>query len=152
MNLALPPWFGQVVLYGISIAAFWKGGRDERLVAAGLLVNVLLTWLLRDWSWPYIQWEAFGIDVLLLLLLVAVALRSSKYWPMSAAAFQLLAVLTHIAKLVDQNVNQWAYITAIIIFTYLLVFALGVGVWNTWRATRQPSTAERADGAAATRR
>lgn len=138
MTIALPPWLGPLVLLLVSAGAFLRGGVEERLTAAGLLTNVAVTVLLRDHSWPELQRAGFVVDVGLLLLLIGIALKSPKYWPMAAAGFQLLAVLTHIAKMIDPNLQQWAYITAIVIWTYLLMIALGIGVWNSWRARRLP--------------
>lgn len=133
MTIALPPWLGLVVLFAVSAAAFLKGGSEERLIAACLLMNVTATVVLRDPSWPHLQWAAFGVDLAQLGVLVGIALRSAKYWPLAAAGFHLLTVLTHIAKMIDPQLHQWAYITAIVIWTYLLIAALAVGTWNTWR-------------------
>lgn len=117
----------------VAIGAMLRGGVEERLVVWGLCLNAVLTVTLRDLSWPHVQWIGFGLDAALLGLLVWIALRSAKYWPMPAAAFQLLATATHIAKLVDTHVEQWAYLSAIVIWTYALTLTLGVGVWNSWR-------------------
>jgi hypothetical protein len=133
----LPPWFGPTLLVGLCAAAFLKGGVEERLAAASLLANVALTLIMRDTRWPHVQWTGFALDVLLTAVLLAVALRTPKFWPLPAAAFQLLATLTHVATLVDRKVNPWAYLTAIVIWTYALMITLAVGVWNHWRAGRQ---------------
>ena len=133
MTIELPPWLGLAVLLIVCSGAFMKGGVEERLAAAGLLISVGVTFLLRDPSWPHVQIAGFVMDALVLALFLGIALTSPKYWPMAAAGFQLLAVLTHIGKMIDPQVDQWAYITAIVIWTYLVIIALGVGVWNTWR-------------------
>jgi hypothetical protein len=114
----------------------------------------LATVVLRDYSWPQLQLAGFVVDVLLLLLLLWIALRSPKYWPLAAAGFQLLAVLTHVAKMIDPGLQQWAYITAIVIWTYLLMITLGVGVWNCWRDKNggRPLSATGSEGARARRR
>ena len=136
MHFVLPPSLGVAVLLCVCVAALWKGGWEERVTAIGLLANVGATVLLRDRSWPHLQWAAFTADLLLLGLLLAVALQSGKYWPLAATAFQLLGAVTHVAKLIDRHVAQWAYFTAIVIWTYALFVALGVGTWNSWRAQR----------------
>lgn len=38
--------------------------------------------------------------------------------------------MTHVAKMVDPGLAQRAYITAGVIWTYLLEAALAVGTWN----------------------
>ena len=91
------------------------------------------------------QWSAFASDVGLLVILVVISLRTPRYWPLAAAGFELLCVVTHVAKIVDPGVYAWAYATAQVIFTQLVVVAIGVGVWNAWRDGLQPTGA---DGAA----
>ena len=141
LTIELPPWLGLAVLLAVCGGAFLRGGVEERLAATGLLASVAFTVLLRDRSWPHLQTAGFVMDVLVLALLIGIALRSPKFWPMAAAGFQLLAVLTHVGKMIDPNVNQWAYITAIVIWTYLVIIALGVGVWNSWRARQRAAAA-----------
>jgi hypothetical protein len=140
LTIALPAWLGPLILLLVCSAAFWKGGPEERLTAAGLVVTVAMTMLLRDMSWPPLQRIGFAADIIMFLLLAGIALKTPKWWPLMAAGFELLSVLTHISKMVDRHVDQWAYITANVIWTYLLMIALGVGVWNSWRA-RQSSVA-----------
>jgi hypothetical protein len=69
-------------------------------------------------------------------------LRSRRYWPLFAAAFQLLCVVIHIARLADPGIRAWAYATGEIIFSQWVFFAVGIGTINTWRANRQPVTRE----------
>jgi hypothetical protein len=133
----LPPWVGLAIMVIVCGGAFWKGRRDEQVAAGGLLLAVMATVILRDPRWVGLQWGAFIADVCLLLLLTAVALRSSRYWPLFAAAFQLLCVVIHVARIFDPGVRGWAYATGEVIFTQWVFFAVGIGTINTWRANRQ---------------
>ena len=135
----------------VCAGAFWKGGREEQLAAGGVLLSFALTVALRDRSWAGIQWSAFVTDVCLLVLLTAIALRTERYWPMAAAAFQLLSVITHLARMIDPGVMAWAYATAQVIWSQLVVVAIGVGAWNAWREGRQLAITD-SDPAGATRR
>jgi hypothetical protein len=123
----------------VAAAAFWKGGWSERLVAAGFVTAWLATPILRDRHWVGTQWAGFVIDILFLAVILVVAFRSRRYWPLFAAGFQLLAVLTHTARMIDPGVRAWAYITAGVIWTYLTLFALAVGTYSRWREGRQPA-------------
>ena len=136
-NYALPPWVGLAIAVIVSGGAFWKGGREEQVAAGGLMLSWLSTMVLRDPHWIGAQWGAFGADSCLLLLLVGLALRTKRYWPLAAAAFQLLCVVTHIARIVDPGVRAWAYATGQVIWSQWVFFAVGVGTWNTWRGARQ---------------
>jgi len=106
------------------------------MAVIGLTLNVVLTRIMRDYSWPEVQWAAFAVDLAFTGLLFVIALRSRKFWPMPAAAFQFLVTLMHVAKLVDHHVAQWAYMSGIVIWSYALAITLAVGIWNTWRAER----------------
>lgn len=132
-DIALPPWIGVAVFTCVCGAALWKGGWQERLVAAGLVLGWAITALVRDYSYTQPQWGGFAVTVVNLVLFMAVALRSRKSWPLWAAGFQLLAVITHGARIVDPTVGAWAYITAGVIWTYCIMAALGVGVWGCVR-------------------
>ena len=68
-----------------------------------------------------------------MLLLTWIAIRSPRYWPLFAAAFQLLCVIIHVARLIDPGVRAWSYATGQVIFSQMVVIAVGVGVWNSWR-------------------
>lgn len=120
-------------------AAFWKGAREEQFAAGGLLLDWALTIALRDRSWIGTQWAAFAGDVGLLIIATAISWRTLRYWPLFAAAFELICVVIHVARMVDPGVRAWAYATAQVIFTQLFVVAVGVGVWHTWRASRHPA-------------
>ena len=117
--------------------AFWKGGREEQVASGGFVLSLLTTVVLRDPRWAGTQWGAFVADILLLILITAIALRTTRYWPLAAAAFQLLCVVIHVARMIDPGVRAWAYATAQVIFTHLCLWTIGVGVLNTWRASRR---------------
>ncbi|MFL5296250.1 MAG: hypothetical protein ACJ798_07700 [Phenylobacterium sp.] len=127
------PWFGIALTVTVCAGAFWKGGREEQLAAGGLLLSFAVTLAMRDRTWAGTQWGALGADICLFILLAAIALRTKRYWPLAAAAFQLLCVLTHVARMIDPGVRAWAYATGQVIWSQMVFWALGVGVWNTWR-------------------
>ena len=134
MTYALPPWFGATVAFLICGAAAWKGEAEERVVAAGFLLSLAATVLLRDKTWPQVQWAAFAADSSLFILLLVVVLRTAKSWPFAAASVQLVAVMTHVAKMMDASLHQWPYITAGVVWSYLLLLVLAAGVWKRRRA------------------
>ena len=135
-TLVIPAWIGITIGWVISGAALWKGGRCERIAATAFLLTWIGASLTKDRDWVGTQWAGFGMDVALFAALFYLAMRSPRWWPLLAAGFQLLAVITHAASLIDRKLGAWAYITAGVIFTYLLLAALGVGTWNRWRERR----------------
>lgn len=150
--LTLPPWFGLVLTAVVCGGAFWKGGAEEKGAAGALLFCWVATLVLRDPRWGGTQWGGFAVDVGFLAILGAISLRSVRFWPLFATAFQLLAVLTHAARVIDPQLQPWAYATAGVIWTQLVLWSLGVGVWNAWRAARQPAMSAAPEAAGATRR
>ena len=150
----MPVWIGIAFGWAVAICAMWKGGWSERVAAAAFLIAWVATSLARDHRWIGPQWGGFVIDILFLAALLFVAFRSRRYWPLFAAGFQLLAVLTHLARIIDPNVHNWAYITAGVIWTYLTLFSIALGTYNRWREPGQPVAKDvpAAAGPGATRR
>jgi hypothetical protein len=118
-------------------AAFWKGDREEQVTAGALLLGWVATLLFRDPRWLGAQTGALVIDALFFAMMVVIALRTTRYWPIFAAAFQLLAIVTHGARIADPAIRGWAYATASILWTQLVLIALGIGVIGTWLEARQ---------------
>ena len=124
----------------VLILAFTRGGRSERWAAGSLFAGWLITLAVYRYRPGGTEWEVLAVDIALLAALMVIALRSARYWPLFAAGFHLLAVVTHVARTVDVHVNHWAYITAEIIWGYLLAFAIGYGAW-TYRRVQPAANA-----------
>lgn len=107
--------------------AVWRGRDDERLAAAGTLANWAITLVVFRQRSDETQWAVMVVDVALLALLIWLALRSRRYWPLFAAAFALLTVVTHLAHALDTGVTGWAYLTAVLIWGYLGLISIGYG-------------------------
>ncbi len=102
-------------------AAIW-GRRPERLVAAALISEVLATFIAQDHSrMQAVQYALFFMDAALLGYFLWVAMTSDARWVLFAAAFQLLDVATHLAKMIDPRVGGWAYLTALMIWGYAVI-------------------------------
>lgn len=100
------------------------------MAAAGYLANWALSMVAYRGDSHDTQWGILAVDGGLLALYVYLALRTSRYWPLFAAAFQLLAVLTHIARALDTAVSGWAYMTAGLVWSYLVIATVGYGAWT----------------------
>lgn len=84
--------------------AIWKGGRPEQWAGAGLLVAAaatLLVHLPRTAHFRDIETEVLLVDLALLALLVGLALKANRYWPLWVSAIHASAVAVHLAKLAN---------------------------------------------------
>jgi len=138
----LPVWVWPTVLMGVCGLAAWRGRDPERLAAGGYLAAWALTVVVFKDGSRDIQWAVMAIDGALLVLMVGLALRSRRFWPLFVAALQLLAVLTHIARALDARVSGWAYLTAVLVWGYL---ALGMIAYGAWTAPRRYAEIEADD-------
>lgn len=139
--LALPPWVWALAITLVCGAAAWKGGRSERLAAVTLFTGWLASLaVVNTRGWP-LHVGLWTVDLILLAVLVGIALRSHRYWPIFVAGFHLLTVLTHVARAVDRQAGAWAQATAGVMFSYLMLAALAFGAWGAWRERRQLANA-----------
>lgn len=122
----------------VSGFALWRGGRPERWVAVANVLAWILTPLAYRNNLIDPQWGVFLVDVAFLVLLAALAMTTDRNWLLFAAAFQLLAVMTHIAIAVDRGVRTLAYFRGLVIWSYLVLGALAAGAWM-FRRDRRPA-------------
>jgi len=133
MPYAIPHWVWDAVVILLCAATVWRGGREERIASVALLVGVLLSKLSYSHHGQQTEWGVLAVDTALLAVLTWIALTTPRYWPLFAAAFQFLAVIIHLARMADRSLSGWAYISAEILFGYMLAGAIAVGVFNRWR-------------------
>lgn len=118
-----------VTVIVVCALAVLRGRRDEQLAAGVMLAAWALTMVVAR-GFMNLEWGILLVDFAALVGFVWIALRSDRYWPMFAAGFHLLAVVTHIARAADRAVGGWAYFTAELVWGYLLAFAIGYGAWT----------------------
>ena len=119
---------GAAVVAVSCLAAVFRGGRAERLAALVFTLAYLLSVFAQDlhrFADPRVT--VFAVDVVMLAFLVALAFRSDRWWVLFAAGFQGLAVLVHIAIIIDERVLGFAYSVGLNLTGYLVFGALTVG-------------------------
>jgi hypothetical protein len=117
-----------VTLLLVAGYTLWKGGRPERVAAVASLLASFATPLMPNTPGQADpELGALILDSALLAVLLGVSLLTDRVWALFAAAFQLLLVAIHIAIMADPRVGSWAFMTALLIFSYLVIFAMGVG-------------------------
>lgn len=110
--------------------AILRGSRSEYFGAAIMIIGSLLTLAVAQsfgTSWTKVEVGIFAIDIIVLLAFIYLALKSDRFWPIWAAAFQLLAVIIHSAMIVAAPVTPWAFGTGAVFWAYPMLLALAIG-------------------------
>jgi uncharacterized membrane-anchored protein len=98
-----------------------------------MVVGSILTVVAANSFYPGWRSPEAGIIIVDLLVLAAfgnLALSSDRYWPIWVTSFHLIAVTTHLARLVDQSVAALAYANAAAFWAYPMMITLAYGTWN----------------------
>ena len=148
--LLLAKLVGLLALALTCAAAAWRGERSEQLgaalISAAWLINPLLEQR-RSWYAP--QFGILAADVATLMGLVILVFVYKRYWTICATAFQAIAVLTHVAFLIDPRALYRAYFMANFSIGFLLLGAILGGVVIESAPRRLSPPARRQQGSSA---
>lgn len=120
--------------------AFLFGGREERIFATAQALSAL--------GDIFLGWNAAGdnvageavIDLAVLAVVVPLALRTSKVWPLIAASLCVAILMTTAAQALV-HATPAAYAIAQGGWTLLADLVVAAGAWNVWRARREGALA-----------
>lgn len=115
--------------FGVCAYALWRGAQPERLVALIFLILGPLSGVAHSlgYQWRGIDLGVFGLDALMLLLLLAIAFRANRYWPIGIAAMQVLQVVGHLLKLADPGMLPMLYWLSSVVWAYPMLVLLLLG-------------------------
>lgn len=114
-----------------------RGGRDERVGVGILLVGSVLTHVAFSpmaGRFSEVEVSVLAVDLAVLAAFGALALTSDRYWPLWIAAFQLIGVLAHVAKLAEPEMFRTGYAFILAVWSYPM---LGLIAWGTHNQHRQ---------------
>lgn len=120
------------MLFGCCGSAIWLGRNTERWTALALLGCTIASPIVETSQFVAPESGILIIDLLLLGFLFVLAMRSDRFWPLWATAFQVVGTLIHVARLVDPTVWHLAYAVAQGFWAYPVLAALALGTW--WEA------------------
>jgi len=118
----------QIIFFTLLFAAVcnaaMSGGGPEKITAAGMAcataATLAFTHLRAEPHGAY--WETeIGValtDVALLLLIVTIALISTRFWPIPMACMMACGLLGHLTKLLGPDVLPRAYFIAVAFWSY----------------------------------
>jgi hypothetical protein len=113
--------------------ALWRGRKYEQLSALVFIAATVATVLART-SGPerYIALERSDlvIDTLVLVAMVAIALRSDRFWPLWIAGLQLTISMSHVLKAIQPDLLPLAYAAAERFWSYPTLIILFIGAWR----------------------
>ncbi|MGZ2412724.1 hypothetical protein ACUXST_002153 [Sphingomonas sp. F9_3S_D5_B_2] len=125
--------------------ALWRGRGDERVVAAVCLGATLASraaFSPLSVRYTGVEMGLLLVDLAVLASFVAVALRSTRFWPLWVAGLQLTSTMAHVLKAIDVRLIPLAYGAAIAFWSYPILIILAVGTWRAHRRTGPMPDAE----------
>ena len=131
--------FGPLLL-AVCAYAWWRGGSDERIVAATCLAGTIATMLaispLRH-RYSGVEEGLMLVDLAVLGGFVMVALRSKRFWPLWIAGLQLTTSVGHLLKGIDQELLPRAYGAALQFWSYPILVILAAGTYRRHQRLRE---------------
>ena len=128
-----PRYIYWAILFLVCGYAFWRGSRDERIVAAVCLIASIISLLsLTRWHGRYSDVEIglLAVDMATLTMFVAVALHSDRFWPLWVAGLQLTTSMGHLLKAMESDLLPVAYGAALRMWSYPILLILLIGTWR----------------------
>ena len=113
--------------------ALWRGRKYEQLSAlifiGASVASVVARSALQE-NYSAVARSDLMIDSLVLIALVAVALRSDRFWPLWVAGLQLTISMSHILKAIQPDLVPIAYAAAERFWSYPTLIILFIGAWR----------------------
>lgn len=119
------------------------GGAAERAGIAVITIGSLLTIpasTMFGFRWDAARLNLLALDVLVLGAFLLIALRSGRFWPLWATGFQLIAVATHLAMLIEPRRVLQAYAIAQGFWAYPMLAAIVLATTRLRQARRTRTT------------
>ncbi|KHK91737.1 hypothetical protein [Novosphingobium malaysiense] len=124
----------------LFLAALWKGAAPERILAttlAGAMALHLLAHLVLASAmlWRQADLVHLALDSMVFAVVIPVALRANRVYPLWLGAAQIIAMMAHAYRLSLTEINRFAYDMMSMIPSYIQLVALTLGL--AWHAARR---------------
>jgi hypothetical protein len=126
--------FAAFILYVLGLVAacvfaLFRGGRTER-AAVGIIVAAALASQvasLMGHRWHGFEPYVMAVDAMTFIAFVVLAKRSRKFWPIWAAAAQLVGTLTHLVVVFERSIALEIYASTQPFWAIPVIVAMVVG-------------------------
>lgn len=120
--------------------ALWRGRKFERL-SAGIFIGASVASVLARSPQPDryfgIEHGDLVIDLFVLVAMVAIALRSDRFWPLWVAGLQLTMSMSHVLKALQPDLLPLAYAAAERFWSYPTLIILFIAAWRQHQRYRE---------------
>ncbi len=129
--------------WALCIAALVWGGGPERAIALLWLFLFEITSLVINVIWSpsfrpnEMDVTSMLIDSAALIILVIVAVRANRMYPLWIAAFQILATMSHFANAMANHISPIAYVILAVTPGYFQLLLLATGLFGHMRRVRE---------------
>lgn len=126
-----------VVAVAVVSFAFIKGDEPERMAAAAYALVFVAGSMIRDGtSLSFPRWGFMGLETVLLVVLVGLAIHSRRAWLVWASSFEAMIVTGHILVAADLRPPPNAVAAVINMCNYGLLVSMAVGTFWAWQERR----------------
>lgn len=140
-----PPLIQIVLSLGVALVvcglAIRFGEAPARRVGAVMLTAWICSLIVYRNNPRFADGGVMLIDGLVALFFIWESLRSRRLWTVVVAAFQLLAVASHLATVIDHRVTINTYKLSLAVWSHGILLVLALAVWRDWNARRARTAA-----------
>lgn len=125
-----------LIVIAITLFAFVKGRREERLAMVVIIVGTLATRIAGNLSlgfWDSVEIGVLVVDLAALLAFVAIALFTRRFWPLWVAGFQLASSSAHFLRFLHVGLPPWVYAIAERFWIYPILLVILIGTFRAHR-------------------
>lgn len=132
--VVITPWMvaGQLLGMLAYTVAWLRGGHPERFAAAVFLYGNLISSITFRWKIGGYHVASVIQEVVLMLIFVALALRSRRWWPFMTAATLVLVVLVNLVPLMNPALSGRPVASAQVGLWFLIDLTVLIGVFERW--------------------
>lgn len=119
-----------IVLLITVAVAICRGGQLERWAAYTALAASLATTALEPApAWTDVEMDIFAIDIAVLFIFWAIALKTQRFWPYWITGWQLISIFGHVQKLLFSEIlaQPYALLSMYISYPILLMILYASG-------------------------